>query len=86
MSLKGLADSASEARHGQRLAERLDLGRADLLILDGNVFPIGLYYLLKERSRGGDLLAFPGAVEALAGHLRLAESLAQRGTALCRDQ
>jgi hypothetical protein len=79
--LKGLADSASEARHGQRLAERLDLGRADLLILDGNVFPIGLYYLLKERSRGGDLLAFPGAVEALAGHLRLAEFLAQRGTA-----
>ncbi|MGQ9601703.1 MAG: DNA double-strand break repair nuclease NurA [Candidatus Bipolaricaulia bacterium] len=80
--LKGLADSASEARHALRMTERLALGQEDFLLLDGNVFPIGLYYLLKGRSSGGgDLLSFPGAIEALAGHLRLAEALAQRGTA-----
>ncbi len=79
--LKGLADSASEARHALRMAEPLVLDREDLLLLDGNVFPIGLYYLLKEKSGGVDLFAFPGALEALAGHLRLAELLAQRGTA-----
>lgn len=83
--VKGLADSASEACHALRMAERLELGPGDLLLLDGNVFPIGLYYLV---STGGlrrevDLASFPGALQALAQHLRLAEALAGRGTAYC---
>ncbi|MCR4404683.1 MAG: DNA double-strand break repair nuclease NurA [Candidatus Acetothermia bacterium] len=78
--LKGLADAASEARHALRLAEHLNLGRDDMLFLDGNVFPIGLYYLVgARRSPEVDLTAFPGATRALAQHLRLAETMVERG-------
>jgi len=82
--VKGLTDSASEARHALRMAERLELDRDDLLILDGNIFPIGLYYYLAS---GGsfrweaDLAAFKGAVEILGQHLRLAEFLTGEGAA-----
>jgi hypothetical protein len=82
--VKGVADSASEARHALRMATRLELGRDDLLILDGNIFPIGLYYYLVS---GGsfrwdvDLASFAGAVEVLGQHLRLAELLAGQGAA-----
>jgi len=82
--VKGLADSASEARHALRMVERLELDEDDLLIIDGNVFPIGLYYYLaSERSFRWDvdLASFRGAIEVLGGHLRLAELLAERGAA-----
>jgi len=78
--VKGLADSASEGRHALRMAALLDLGRDDLLILDGNVFPIGLYYyLVGERDR--ELADWEGISHILAHHLRLAEELAERGVA-----
>lgn len=82
--VKGLADSASEARHALRMTERLELGQDDLLILDGNIFPIGLYYyLISERGFrwGADLASFAGAIEILEQHLRLAELLAEQGAA-----
>jgi hypothetical protein len=82
--VKGLADSASEARHALRMAERLELDQDDLLILDGNIFPIGLYYYLI--SKGGfrrevDLASFAGAIRVLEQHLRLTELLTGQGTA-----
>ncbi|HIC96444.1 TPA: DNA double-strand break repair nuclease NurA [Candidatus Bipolaricaulota bacterium] len=81
--LKGLADSASEARQALRLVEPLELSRDDLLLLDGNIFPIGLYYLVTTGGlrREVDLISFPGALQVLAQHLRLAEALAASGTA-----
>lgn len=82
--VKGLADSASEARHARRMAERLGLKKSDLLILDGNIFPIGLYYyLVGERGLRFeiDLASSRGATRILKGHLRLAEAAAEQGSA-----
>ncbi|NIT76241.1 MAG: DNA double-strand break repair nuclease NurA, partial [Thermoplasmata archaeon] len=81
--VKGLADSASEARHARRMAARLSLGKDDLLILDGNIFPIGLYYyLIGEGNRFEiDLVSNGGAITILEGHLRLAELAAEQGAA-----
>jgi hypothetical protein len=82
--VKGLADSASEARHARRMVERLGLKRRDLLILDGNIFPMGLYYyLVGERGPRFeiDLGSNRGAIRILKGHLRLAEAAAEHGLA-----
>ena len=82
--VKGLADSASEGRHALRLAELVQLGPEDLLILDGNIFPVGLYYYLVDegaRRWEVDLAAWEGAARILEQHLRLAEQLREQGVA-----
>lgn len=78
--VKGIADSASEGRHMLRMLEELDL-RDSLVFLDGNVFPIGLYYyLVSEESWNWDIDigSWDELVKILEQHLKIAEALAER--------
>ena len=49
--VKGLADVTSEPTHAQQMLEILDV-RKGLLIIDGALYPIGLYYYLLGELKG----------------------------------
>ncbi len=49
--VKGLADVTSEPTHAQQMLELLDI-REGLLIMDGALYPIGLYYYLLGDLKG----------------------------------
>jgi hypothetical protein len=49
--VKGLADVTSEPTHAQQMLELLDV-RQGLLIMDGALYPIGLYYYLVGELKG----------------------------------
>jgi len=81
----GLARAAAEPYHALRMLELLDPERG-LFILDGNLYPIRLYYYLTgeeaEVWQAEDWTAWPPAVEILAGPIRAVESFAGRGLAV----
>jgi hypothetical protein len=49
--VKGLADVTSEPTHARRMLELLDI-REGLLLIDGALYPIGLYYYLLGELKG----------------------------------
>lgn len=82
--VKGLADVASEPSHAQTMIETLDL-REGLLILDGALYPIGLYYYLLGELKGEwgyrwgvRLSDREDIVALLAGPVRLIETCVAR--------
>jgi hypothetical protein len=81
----GLARAAAESYHALRMLELLDTDRG-LFILDGNLYPIRLYYYLTgeedEIWQVEDWTEWPPVVEILAGPVRVVESFAERGLAL----
>ena len=79
----GIARAAAESYHAQRLVSELDLD-SGLFFLDGNLYPIGLYYYF---ARGSSASRFEStnwtewkpAMEILAQPLKAVESFAERG-------
>lgn len=78
--IKGLARAAAEGGHARHMLERLKLAEG-LFFLDGNLYPIGLYYyFLREQSgeRAWDLQAnwaeWEPARAILAEHVRVVEA------------
>jgi hypothetical protein len=82
--IKGLARAASEGEHARRMLAQLQPTEG-LFILDGNLYPIGLYYyFLHEQSgeRAWDLQAnwaeWEPARAILAEHVRVVETFHER--------
>ncbi len=85
--ITGLARWAAESYHALRMLGELQPSQG-LFILDGNLYPIGLYYyfagdeadsLWSSETRWTE---WPPAIEILAQPLRVVEEFAQRGLAL----
>ena len=54
--VKGMADVASEPQHAAKMIQLLDLGKGDLIFLDGRLYPTRLYrYLISAMGRGADV-------------------------------
>ncbi len=83
----GLARAASESYHTLRMLPELELDQG-FFILDGNLYPIGLYYYFAGPSPAASFEAettwteWPQAIEALAQPIRVVEAFAERGVAL----
>jgi hypothetical protein len=82
--VKGLADVTSEPTHAQHMLEVLDI-REGLLVLDGALYPIGLYYYLLGDLKGEwgyrwgvRLSDREDIVALLAGPVRLVEACVAR--------
>lgn len=73
--VKGLSDCASEGWHTLRMIQELDL-KDGLVILDGSIYPIGLYYYLVSEERFDwdiDLIDWDEGVKILAQHVKMVE-------------
>lgn len=77
--VKGLSDCASEGWHTLRMTGELDL-KDGLVILDGSIYPIGLYYYLVSEERFDwdiNLVEWDEGVKILAQHVKMVESFRQ---------
>ena len=84
-----LARTAAESYHALRMLRELDPQRG-LFIIDGNLYPIGLYYYLagedviwpEENGRQTSWTEWKPAIEILAQPVRVVEAFRERGLAL----
>ena len=78
--VKGFSDCASEGWHTLRMLKELDL-KDGLVILDGSIYPIGLYYYLVSEERFDwdiNLVEWEESLDVLAQPVKIAESFRQR--------